>query len=152
MGGGGFAALLATLGIGGLDVEEAEAKKSCRKRCKKRKTAAKRRRCRRRCKKGVGPECRGTGDCPGTDICVDNTCIDRPVLPIACSDADPCDGGLICVANICVLECEDDDECEGGLLCLNDICVLGDECDETGDCDNPLLELCLLGLCVEAIL
>ena len=39
-GGGGLAALLATLGIGGLDVEEADARRSCRKRCKKRKTAA----------------------------------------------------------------------------------------------------------------
>jgi hypothetical protein len=154
VGGGALAALFATFGLGSLDVDEADArsKRRCKRRCKKKDDKDKRRKCKRRCrKKGVGPECRGTGDCQGTDICVDNSCIDRPAVPIACSDTDPCDGGLICVANICVGECQNDNDCEGGLLCLGDICVLGDECDFDDECDG-LLEICLLGLCVLDIL
>jgi hypothetical protein len=153
IGGGGLAALLATIGIGGVGFEEADAKKPCKKRCKRKDDKDKRRKCKRRCrKKGVGPECRGTGDCQGTDICVDNECVDRPAVPIACSDADPCDGGLVCVGNVCVLECDGDEDCDGALICLGGGCVLDNECDEDDDCDDPLLEICLLGLCVEDIL
>lgn len=152
LGGGGFAALLATLGIGGLDVEEAEAKKSCRKRCKKRKTAAKRRRCRRRCKKGT-TRCTSNAQCTGFDVCFNGACVLLPVNPgdeDECEETGDCDDGLICVNDICVLddECEDDDDCTDPLVCLLGICVAdGDACDEPDDCVDP--EICLLGICVD---
>lgn len=158
MAGGGFAALLATLGIGGFGVEEADAKKRCKKRCKKKKNKTKRRRCKRRCRKnrpstpgGPGPECEGTGDCQGTDICVDNECVARPVAPIACDPqaTEPCAGGLVCVQNVCLDACQNDNECDGDLLCLEGFCVLDTECDTDTDCQNPLLGTCLLGLCVD---
>ena len=157
-GGGAFAALLATLGVGGLDAEAVSAKRRCKRRCKKKDDKDKRRRCKRRCRKkpstpgGPGPECTGTGDCPGTDICVDNECVTRPAVPILCDDDTDCSGGLACIGDICVLECEDDDECAGSLLCLGGACVLDTECDIDDDCEDPLLGICLLGLCVDDIL
>lgn len=149
---GGLAAVLAAIGIGGIAVEEADAKRSCR-RCRRRKKGKARRRCRRRCKqKGVALECTGTGQCPGTEICVNNTCVDRPAVPVACSDTDPCDGGLTCVSNICVLPCDGDEDCAGALLCLSGSCVLDEDCEDDTDCTDPLLDICLLGLCVDGIL
>lgn len=144
VGGGAFAALLARLGVGGLDVEEAGAKKSCRKRCKRRKTAAKRRRCRRRCKKSDSNRC--TPSCTGSAVCVGGDCIAQPTTCTGTGQGT-CGTGFLCVGGICLLGCTTSEQCDDALVCLGGTCVLDDECDEDQDCDT--LEVCFLGLCLD---
>lgn len=172
LGGGGLAAALAAFGIGGLDVEDAEAK-NCRRRCRNRNTARKRRRCLRRCRRVSAQTC--APPCTGTQICAGTTCINPPT---ACTGTGQgtCSGGFLCVGGICLLSnctgtgqgscasgflciggvCVLDDvdctgsgqgDCPNGLVCIDDICLLDDECEENNDCD--LLEVCLLGLCID---
>ncbi len=133
-GGGGVAAFLAAVGIGGLDVDEAEAKRKCKKRCKKKDDKDKRRRCKRRCRKKGG----NTAASNSTPITFD---IDLLNTPCTVGGSECGTGtGLECVSLVCVPidlgdPCVDDDDCSTGQCDpATDFCVLCTEiCGDPGD-------------------
>lgn len=65
-------------------------------------------------------ECIRSGDCTGTDVCVDRAC----VAPGACSTGSDCDGGLRCDTSVgeCV-ECLLDGHCGLNEACASNRCV-----------------------------
>ena len=89
--GGGVAALIATIGLGGEDVEAARGRK-CRRRCRRRfpNNRRRRQRCLRRCRRGGGGG-GGGGGCRGRDA--------------TCARSSQCCGDLVCVRvgglNVC---------------------------------------------------
>lgn len=135
-GGSGVAAFLAAVGIGGLDVDEAEAKKSCKKRCKKKDDKDKRRRCKRRCRKKGG----NTPGSPNSfPITVNLDLLGDACTPTGGECGDPNDTGLECVASICVPVDLGDigDTCADGSDCATGRCSLGLLCT-----DCPVASIC----------
>jgi hypothetical protein len=147
---GAVAAAALGLGIGGLMVDDAEAK-SCRRKCKKKNTKRKRRRCRKRCRKKG--KCTADTDCGDCETCTNRKCVaecpaDRCVTDpsgdiccpegfIACGLA--CCGGAtpICSApGTCTAECTTDTDCGDCETCTSGVCVSactgGQECVGTG--------------------
>lgn len=117
-GGGGVAAFLAAVGIGGLDVDEAEAKRKCKKRCKKKDDKDKRRRCKRRCRKKKGGDTAGSPN--SFPITVNLDLLGDSCTPTGGECGDPNDTGL---------------ECSGLGVCVPiDLGDIGDTCTDGSDC------------------
>lgn len=115
--GGGFAAALAAIGIGGFTAEDADAKKSCKKKCNK-KSGKKRSKCKKKCNKG------GTTSA-GFPISVNTTLINS-----ACTVGGPaCGTGLECVGVVCLP------------IDLGDVCATGADCS-TGRCNAGVCSQC----------
>lgn len=109
-------ALALALGIGGLAVEDADAK-SCRNKCKKKDTKKKRRRCRKKCKnKG---KCNASTDCGNCETCTNGKCVS------ACTSGQTCLG-----TGDTAMCCNPTDVCGTGAdatCCPADRCISTDE-------------------------
>lgn len=122
---GGLAAALGITAFAALEDDEAEAKKSCKKKCKNRNTAKKRRKCRKKCKRTSSPP--PPAQTAGFPITVDTT-----LLGIACTPLGGECGmgtGLECVGLVCVP------------IDLGDVCVTGATCS-TGQCNAGVCSEC----------
>ena len=132
---GGVAALLAALGLRAAGVEDAEAARSCRRRCRNKDTREKRRRCRRRCRRqqplGCSPANNTQGSCRAGQIC--NT---RAICVPGCTGTNgtqgTCPGGQICTNGQCQagVACTPANNtqgtCQAGQICnANGVCVAG---------------------------
>lgn len=69
---GAATALALALGLGGLAVDDAEAR-SCRNKCKQKNTKKKRRRCRKKCKNKQ--KCKSNTDCGNCEACSNGKCV-----------------------------------------------------------------------------
>jgi len=124
---GSVAAALGISAFTALENDNAEARKSCKKRCKKKNTSKKRRKCRKRCKKTSSPT-----PAAGFPITVNTT-----LLGATCPLGTECgtDTGLECVALVCVP------------IDLGDVCVTGEDCS-TGQCNSGVCSECdMLDVC-----
>lgn len=151
---GAAAALALTLGIGGLVVEDAEAK-SCRNKCKKKNTRKKRRRCRKKCKNKN--TCTSNADCGNCETCTNGACVadcpaDRCVTDpsgdvccpedfIACGLACCGDTTPICASpGTCTSACTSDTECGDCGSCVSGSCVV--ECPAERCVTDPSGDVC----------
>ena len=124
---GGFAAALATLGIGRFNAGDAEAK-SCQKKCKKKNSKQSRRKCKKRCKKKGGGG-GGGGSAAGFRI------VSLSDVGEGCTSSATCDTGFcrfiagIGTCQVCdvLLTCGapgDQQCCVIGASCVNGVCIL----------------------------
>jgi hypothetical protein len=99
---------------------------------------------------GTTRRCAGNTDCAAGLACIQGAC--QP-----CTLASQCNG-LLCLDGVCVggASCTAPGDCEDPLACLplggEEVCLLDNECESDAECVDPLLPVCLLGLCVEECL
>lgn len=154
--GGGVAALLVALALGGTDPNVAEARKSCAQQCKNKNSKKKRKACRKKCKKDRGPACRSVQDCGDGFQCIGagknrfccpngNLCGSGDLEHMECCGPDRCIEDVVCCpegftgcgfscCDTAVTLCTVDDFC-----CLKDFVCGTDEnaeCCINGTCDN----------------
>ncbi len=97
------------------------------------------------CINNLCQQCRDDADCgdPGIE-CVAGSCED---IPGYCTATDDCPGNQVCRDNSCGPECLGDDDCDAGYMCEGGNCVVEPECTTDADCADD--ERCSRGECVE---
>ena len=105
-------------------------------------------------------KCRFDADCPGTELCINNTCI-KP----KCSKNSDCSSGQLCVSGTCVVDackgktCPAGEFCKAGQCiksCAGVFCSKGSFCKEGKCTKDPCAgaqckagELCVNGRCIK---
>ena len=102
----------------------------------------------------VGCECHADAECPDTNPCTDDQCVQghcqHPFNTAPCDDGDGCTNGDVCADGACVpgsrvCECDGDARCDDGIACTADRCV-GGACTHVLDAGTCLVA----GACVVA--
>ncbi len=97
------------------------------------------------CINGICQQCAEDADCGGPGMeCVAGTCQE---IPGYCTTTDDCPGNQVCRDNSCGPECLGDDDCADGFLCEGGNCVEEPECTTDADCEEGYQ--CRGGNCVE---
>lgn len=134
---GGVAAALGITAFTTFGDEDAEAKKSCRKKCKNKEGNAKKR-CKRKCKKkATAASCSTNTNCSGGQVCINARCTST------CTGAAQCSSGQVCLNGACTTACGTSAACGGGQVCVNGGCT--NACIDSGDCTGG--QVCIQGVC-----
>ena len=83
------------------------------------------------CVNNICQQCRANDDCAQGQECVAGACED---IPGYCVSPNDCPGNQVCRENSCGPECLSNDECADGFLCEGGSCVVEPECTSTADC------------------
>lgn len=83
------------------------------------------------CINNVCQQCRGDGDCSQGQECVAGSCED---IPGYCVGTDDCPGNQVCRENSCGPECLSNADCTGDMECQGGTCVEPPECTSNADC------------------
>lgn len=78
-------------------------------------------------------QCNVDPDCPGSDVCLHNTC------RASCEHGQTCGGGQVCVDGRGCAACSTGTDCSEGKHCLNGVCVTcisADDCESGEVCDT----------------